>query len=128
MTARKRILIASIALCALVAVVVIYAFDPSCTWWSPKCPMLLLTGYRCPACGFQRFCHHLLHGDVLTAVSYNYFLLLALPWIIILLLANILPQTPIVRRIQSLFGGRQAAIIYLVLYVAWWVVRNVWEL
>ena len=47
MPSRKRIAVAVV----LVALVALYAVDPSSAWWVPKCPFKLLTGWSCPACG-----------------------------------------------------------------------------
>jgi len=46
---------------------------------APRCPVKLLTGLDCPACGGLRLTHDLVHGDVRAAVHDNAFLLLSGP-------------------------------------------------
>lgn len=43
----------------------------------PKCPFHSLTGLHCPGCGSQRAIHALLHGEIWTALQYNFLILLA---------------------------------------------------
>ncbi len=50
---------------------ILWYFDPTKTSFLPACPMLKFTGFACPGCGMTRGLHALLHGDVLTALSYN---------------------------------------------------------
>lgn len=49
-------------------------FDSPCTFKS-------LTGLECPGCGGQRAIHFLLHGQILTAMRYNLFFVIALPFL-----------------------------------------------
>lgn len=59
----------------------VYFFINSTTsYLIPKCPFLLLTGFDCPACGIQRALYHSLHGDWSTAIRYNYFLVISIPY------------------------------------------------
>jgi Protein of unknown function (DUF2752) len=37
----------------------------------PPCPLFLLTGVQCPACGSTRMVHALLHGDLVAAWQFN---------------------------------------------------------
>jgi hypothetical protein len=44
----------------------------------PACPFRALTGWWCPGCGLTRATHHLLRGQVGTALRYNLFVVLVL--------------------------------------------------
>lgn len=63
----------------LVAIAVLFQFNPSKTSFYPLCVFHRMTGLQCPGCGGLRATHHLLHGDVLTAFRFNPLVVLALP-------------------------------------------------
>ena len=72
------------------AIAVVYTlFDPSSTWWMPKCPVKFLTDYDCPGCGSQRAIHSLLHGHIREAFEHNAFLILMIPFIIFMAFTEI---------------------------------------
>ena len=63
----------------------IYAlFDPSETWWMPKCPVYFITGIECPGCGSQRAVYALLHGDIEKAFEENALLLVMIPFLLVM--------------------------------------------
>ena len=72
-------------LIVIVALSLLYTFNPSNYWFWPKCPFKLITTLSCPACGIQRFLHALTNGDVLKACHYNYYLIYALPYTLIII-------------------------------------------
>jgi hypothetical protein len=47
------------------------AVDPADAGLRVPCPFHAATGWWCPGCGLTRATHHLLHGDVLAALSYH---------------------------------------------------------
>lgn len=49
-------------------------FDPSKANFFPACPLLALTGFACPGCGLTRGFHAFFHGDVVTALDFNFLL------------------------------------------------------
>ena len=55
----------------LAAAAVLFAFDPSTTWWFPSCPFRAMTGLLCPFCGSLRAIHALLHGAPQVAWELN---------------------------------------------------------
>ena len=96
-----------------------YFFDPATSVLAPKC-----TG-----CGFQRAAHAFLHGRVLEAVSYNLFFIIAIPYFLILLYSTLMmhrehPSRTTVR-LYDMATSRYAVFSYIVLYLIWWVVRNI---
>ena len=100
MPSRKRIAVAVV----LVALVALYAVDPSSAWWVPKCPFKLLTGWSCPACGIQRFVHALLRGHI------------AIEWL--------MPPCAARDRLASVIENRYAVGFYVVTFLIWLVARN----
>lgn len=98
--------------------------DPATSRFVPKCPFHYLTGLDCPACGVQRAAHALLHGDIVTALRYNYFLAISIPYLIAVLVTTFGRG----RRVQAARHYIQhptVVLIFLALTIVWWVVRNI---
>ncbi len=70
-TGRGRVVVALFACACLVAAMALYMLDPAESVLFARCPFLWTTGLYCPGCGTLRAIHHLLHGRLLTALSYN---------------------------------------------------------
>lgn len=121
----NKILIACALVLVAVAAVVLYVFDPSEYVLMPKCPFKMLTGLDCPGCGFQRAMHALLHGHVAEAIRFNVFLVVAVPYLLALLVANFLCTEHRKAKLLAILESRAAIWTYVVLYVAWMVIRNV---
>ncbi len=121
----NKILIACALVLVAVAAVVLYVFDPSEYVLMPKCPFKMLTGLDCPGCGFQRAMHALLHGHVAEAIRFNVFLVVAVPYLLALLVANFLCTEHRKTKLLAILESRTAIWTYVVLYVAWMVIRNV---
>lgn len=60
-----------------------YHYDPQSENFLLKCPFKFFTGYDCPGCGSQRALHHLLHGELKQAFSFNPLLVIAIPYVVI---------------------------------------------
>lgn len=123
MARNKTIWIAGIGAIAIIAV--LYMADPATTAWSPKCLMLSLTGYKCPGCGIQRMMHHLLHGELAAAIRYNYFAALIMPFLIMLGIGLLFPDTRMGRFSNRYIANKYTGFAYITLYIAWWIARNV---
>ena len=100
----------------------LYAIDPG--GGPVLCPFRALTGFACPGCGTTRMLHHLLHGDVTAAFSYNPLTFLLLP--VALWLA--------VGWLRNTFGGPRMSLrpwpaawgwVATGVLAVYWVVRNV---
>ena len=116
----KIILVFSI----LVLLILFYCYDPEKSVWFPKCPFYFITGFQCPACGSQRAVYHLLHLHIKEAISYNPFLVISLPYVILLILVTwIVPQDHYTK-IRAIVYNPIIIRIYIILIVVWWVVRN----
>ena len=108
-----------------VAVVVLYFLDPAQYVLMPKCVFKLLTGYSCPGCGFQRAVHALLHGDVVGAVRFNLFLLVGVPYLLLVAVASVVPKTERTAAFRRLAYHKYWVYLYITLFCIWWVLRNV---
>lgn len=123
----KRYIKPAIIFTVIVAILLLYYFvNPVGSEWAkymPKCVFKTLTGYDCPSCGTQRALHALLNGEIKTAILFNPFVLLVLPYLIALFYTTF-SKSKFSTKIHPYVQGYKAAYIYIVLYIAWWVVRN----
>ena len=62
-----------------------------------------------------------MHGRWGEALGYNWFFLVSIPYLVAVATATLWPGVPWRRWAMH----RYAAYVYVVLFVAWWVVRNV---
>ena len=91
-----------------------------------QCPWRLLTNTQCPGCGFQRAFHCLLHGEVGKALQYNYFFILSIPYAVMVVLATWFNQSHVFDKLHTFVFHRYTLKTYVVVYVAWWVIRNIY--
>lgn len=106
--------------------VIYYIFNPIDSQIFPKCPFLLLTGLKCPGCGSQRAIHSLLHLDFIKALHCNILLVLSLPVIVILLLAEYhrCRKPTLYLKVHNhiyMWG-------YLTITILWWITRNIFNI
>ena len=87
----------------------------------PPCPFHSVTGLYCPGCGATRALHALVHFDVAGALAMNPLLVLALPFVA-LLLADVAGGLP--ARWQARHWKVLDARPWAVLAIAFWVGRN----
>ena len=59
------------------------AVDPNTVGHYPTCPFLAITGRYCPGCGALRAVHALAHGDPMTALARNPFVVVALGYVVV---------------------------------------------
>jgi len=117
-----------IVIAAVIAIVPVVAYlyvnDPEAPGQYPICPFLGLTGYHCPGCGTLRAIYQLCHGNLVTAMGFNPFTVMTLPFIGYAFLS----------RVASALNGRRLPTAYipsiwiwglLALVVSFWVLRNV---
>lgn len=107
----------------LAAICVYFYFDPSDSILFPKCPFLTLTGYKCPGCGSQRAVHSLLHGDIAAAWHYNMMLLLFIPLIVALIVAEF--TRTVYPRFYTRINSTPVIIGSFIVLMLWWVLRNI---
>ena len=119
---RRQVTQLVVGLAALVVAAVVYfTFDPSHSAWFPKCPFLVLTGYKCPGCGSQRAVHALLTGNLATAWHYNALLVVALPFIALLLAGLAMRRR--YPRFDAALNSLWVIWTVLVGIIAWWLVH-----
>ena len=114
----------ALGLAALPCLALLYLRNPEEPGFYPPCLFYTLTGLHCPGCGTLRGLHQLLNGNLLAALGYNPFMLLALPVIGYAYLSALLPSVsdkrlPTVFIPPSLIWGLLTAI------VVFWILRNV---
>ncbi len=107
-----------------VVLAILFLYDPSQGALFPKCPFLLLTGYKCPGCGSQRALHALLHGEVKASLGFNALLVLSLPYVITGFWLEWLGGKQGFPNFSRRFFGPGAAKIWLAIVLAWWLLRN----
>ncbi len=103
-----------------------FAYDPAAQGsLFPKCMFRVFTGYQCPGCGSQRALHALLHGHLAEAVHYN----AALPVGGLLLLLYLTAEWKCLSwpRFYMALNNRWMGMGLLLSLLAWWVLRNVFE-
>ncbi len=92
----------------------LYFVNPAETKLLPRCPLVLLTGYKCPGCGTLRAAHALLHMRFAEAWSFSPAFIIGAP-----LLAVIFAFP----RIQLAVPGLGWIVFFAA--IAWGVVRNI---
>ncbi|WP_019538038.1 DUF2752 domain-containing protein [Proteiniphilum acetatigenes] len=107
------------------ALYIFYTFDPETQPLFPKCPFLLATGYECPGCGSQRAVHSLLHFNIGTALKYNAFMVLAIPYIFLGIYLQYFGGKKRFPSVEKILFGRWAALALLAFILVFWIARNV---
>lgn len=101
----------------------LFLFNPESNSFFPKCPFYLITHLQCPACGSQRALYSLFHGEIAKAFSYNQFLVVSLPYLAIIIFSTFHHNNFAVR-LRQVFQNKYAVNMYVVLFFAWWIIRN----
>lgn len=120
---RKIVAVVFMAAILLLLCGVYFFVDPAESHLAPKCIVRTLTGYDCPSCGGQRALHALLNGRVGEAIMFNPFLVLAVPYVL-LLAYSLLSRSGFAKRVGRVVRHPIAIWGYVALYFLWWVVRN----
>ena len=123
---QKRYVYAAITL-AVVAAIAIYSYfvDTRGVALAPKCPIFFATGYKCPGCGTQRALHELFHGNFIEFAGYNPILVIAIPYILILVYLQYLGGADRFPKANNIVAGRLAALAWLFVIIAYWIIRNI---
>lgn len=114
-----------IAVVMATAGVVLYFVDPVSVSWTPKCMFHVLTGWQCPGCGISRATHALTHGHIAEALAYNYFFIISIPYFLAVCAVTFIPALNRRRKLHDFIVGPKPALVYVVLFCIWWVVRNI---
>ena len=76
---QSRVILPLGIMVGIALVALFYFFDPVQHSFFPLCVFHHVTGLNCPGCGGQRAVHHLLHGEIGTALRCNALVFAALP-------------------------------------------------
>ena len=93
------------------------------TVWVPKCAFHTLTGFSCPACGSQRVLHALLHGRWQEALAFNWFLIVSIPYLLLMLYTRSV-RSKAASRLRLIVQHPHVVQSYAIAVVGWWIVRN----
>lgn len=77
----KKYLLLTLAIILPIAVIFVYFAIYDMAGNNALCSFKGLTGLECPGCGGQRSLHFLLHGNILMALRYNAFFVIAMPFL-----------------------------------------------
>ena len=127
MKTKKLIYLIITTAALLLLLIIYYSVNPETALWVPKCSIKTFTGYDCPACGTQRALHALLHGHFLAAVRYNPFMLISLPYFAAVIYTTVGASETAVR-LRKYVQHPHAIYTYIFLFIAWWIIRNIYSL
>ena len=118
----KKVGIVIITIAAFFAIYIYAKFDPEKTFF-PKCPFYWVTGLKCPGCGSQRALHQLLHLNIGAAFQYNACMVLSIPLLIFLTVADVLRY----KHPKLYFASRNPIMSWTIvgLILLWWLLRNI---
>lgn len=123
-----RIMSCAFPVIVLLLCLLYYFVNPLSTSFGVKCIWKVLTGTQCPACGVQRALHFLLHGNIIKALSYNYFFIISIPYAILAILASWYNYNHIFDKLRNIVYCGKTLKVYIVLFFIWWIVRNIFGL
>lgn len=105
-------------------ILVFYLFNPEKYVLFPKCPFYIITGLQCPSCGSQRALYSLLHLQIGNALKYNLFLVISVPYAILLILTTWIISENRWQGIRKFCNHPFTIRAYIVMLICWWVLRN----
>lgn len=121
--AHRRLTVLFVWLTLTAGAIYVFIFEPGRSGFFLGCTFRAVTGYACPGCGSTRGLHALLHGDVIAALKFNPFMVLALPFLLYVLLRH----TNAVMRDQPINRNRlDQKYIWMLFFVVlgFWIFRN----
>lgn len=110
---------------AISGLTVLYLTNPMVSSWSPKCPFKLLTGFSCPGCGIQRALHALLHGRIIEAAQYNFYLVYAGPYALSFLVKDFFLSGTAKEKVAKVIENKYVVNFYIYTFFLWMVIRNI---
>ncbi|MCR5159033.1 MAG: DUF2752 domain-containing protein [Prevotella sp.] len=87
--------------------------------------MKMIFRIDCPGCGFQRAIHALLHGRFIEAIGYNLFLVVAFPYLMIILLSDCMREGKLRQKLRFAVECKWVTNGYIILFFLWFIVRNI---
>ncbi len=116
-------LVSAIASSALIALALLWRFQPQGQIFFPRCTFHQVTGLLCPGCGGLRATHALLHGDLRSAWRLNALFVALLPVGAYVVSAWAI-QRMTGRRLPQPLEFRHLWVVVLVLILGFGIVRN----
>ncbi|WP_367892758.1 DUF2752 domain-containing protein [Flavivirga aquimarina] len=101
-----------------------YHYNPSESWFFPKCPFYSLTGIYCPGCGSQRATHQLLQGHFFEGLKHNFLIILLA---LVMLYDALIKLFGIVfkRTYKNLLHKSKTTYTILIVVILFWILRNI---
>lgn len=115
-------------LALVVLFILYYLVNPMYEQFPIKCPWRALTNTQCPACGFQRALHALLHGDISQALTYNYFFIFSIPYALLAIISTWYNYKHFFDKLKTVVYHRYTLNCYILLYIGWWIIRNIYKI
>ena len=113
---------------AILALVFVYFYTNNPTSGDAKfirCPSNFLLGINCPGCGTQRALHHLLHFEIVDALRYNAFFVLAIPVIMLYFLNWIRNELFNQNKQIKFLQNKKVLIALLIILIVFGIFRNI---
>lgn len=123
---KSKVLLLAIAI--FIVLIIIYGkLNPESSKLFPKCPFRVLTGYECPGCGSQRAVHYLLNLEIKNAIQANALLVFSIPYILLLVLAELLKsKSNFFMHLHEILYSTKAIWVVFIVIVVWWIGRNLY--
>ncbi len=112
-----------ISVCCIVFT--LYFLNPVDYIWIPKCPVNMILGIQCPGCGIQRAVHTFLHGYYKESLEYNYFLIISIPYLGLILISNLGGKGTIKKRLQTIAYNNYIRNTFIFISISWFILRNI---
>jgi len=113
MPKQKMLFYCAVILGLIVALVLLFLFNPAECSFFPPCPFHELTGLYCPGCGSLRALNSLLHGNIKAALALNSLMVISIPFILLLLIK------------PSIGYKCSTPWIVLTIFIIYWIARNI---
>lgn len=101
-----------------------YYFNPLIKSNPFQCTWRLCTGTQCPACGFQRALHALMHGHFLEALRYNFFFVVSIPYCFLIVLTTWYNYHNMFDKLKEIVFHKYTVYSFIILFCVWWIARN----
>lgn len=122
---KKKIFVCIFLIGCIVGLGILFTVDPSKSIWMPKCPTKLIFGIDCPACGFQRAVHALLHGRLKESFMFNPFLYFAMPYLLLAIYCKFMKDGPRKMKLDHFLCSKLMTYGYVTVFFIWFIVRNI---
>jgi hypothetical protein len=122
MTLQRKRIVAVVVTAIMITTYIL--LNPMQHHWPLQCPFKLITGLQCPGCGNQRALYALLHGHFAEAVHYNFFLIYAGPYALVLVVENLMKDGEWKNKLKSVVENRWVVRFFIVAFFIWLILRN----